>query len=103
MGLCSVSGTGRDVEVQSRISQPDQSEKGGCTGVCVVEWHVGALAGKEDCHVRGRGSKGRLAAYKSFHPISEWLRVMGARNLTVKEGSYEYGKGNTENLHCGIR
>ena len=71
MGLCSGSGTGRDVEVQSRLSQPDRSEKSDHTGVWAVAWHAGAPAGEEDSRMRGRGSKGRLATHRSFYQIGD--------------------------------
>lgn len=51
---------GRDVEAQSNASEHGKSRRVFTSGCGVVVWHAGAPAGKEDNHVRGRGSCARL-------------------------------------------
>lgn len=55
---------GRDVEAQSRVSEPDQSEKGVCIGVRGYGIRVATSAGKDSNHMRDRSSCGRLATYE---------------------------------------
>lgn len=74
-------------EAQSRASEPDQMRRVSTRCGAVVQ-HVGPPAGKDGSHVRGRGRRGRLATDREIYQISKLLRLMGARNLAVKEGSY---------------
>lgn len=43
----------------------------------------------------GAGQQGKTGYIQERYQLGELLRVIGARNPTVKEGSYTYGKGKT--------
>lgn len=79
VGLCSGTGMGRNMEVRNRISEPDQSETVFTLGCEVETQHVGAEAGKEGSHVRGGGSRGRLATYQEIYHISKLLKSNGSQ------------------------
>lgn len=80
----------RDVEAQSTVSEPSQSREGilGCRVVAFMLQH------QQVRRATGAAVEDWLHMRRTYQ-ISKLLRIMGARNLTIKEGIYKYRKGKT--------
>lgn len=50
----------------------------------------------------GDGSGGRLLTCAGIHQLGKYSKDQGNTDFHIQEGSYRYGKGETENESCGI-
>lgn len=86
------------MEVPSRVSQGERYPYGDG----VVAQDARALTAEEGSPRRkSGGSCRRLVTYGEIYQISKLLRIMGTRNLTVKESIYKIWRG--KNKPCGFR